>query len=60
MAKNQPFDYTTLKDGLETVGDLDEIGEAFIYEIVNSTPTAANVVSYAKIVREKAILRQAD
>ena len=58
-AKNQPFDYTTLKDALETAGDLDEIGgEAFIYEIVNSTPTAANVVSYAKIVREKAILRQ--
>jgi replicative DNA helicase len=58
-AKGQPFDFTTLKDALVTSGDLDSIGgESFIYELVNSTPTAANVASYATIVREKAILRQ--
>jgi replicative DNA helicase len=56
--KGQPFDFTTLTSALSD-SDLDEIGgQAFIYEIVNNTPTAANVASYATIVREKAILRK--
>lgn len=32
--------------------------EAYLYELVKDTPSAANVAAYAKIVREHAILRQ--
>jgi replicative DNA helicase len=56
--KAQPFDFTTLSSAL-SASDLESIGgQAFIYEIVNNTPTAANVASYATIVREKSILRK--
>ncbi|MGL4393141.1 MAG: replicative DNA helicase, partial [Fusobacteriaceae bacterium] len=33
-------------------------GDKTLYEIIEDTPTSANVVSYAKIVREKSILRK--
>ncbi len=57
--KNQPFDVLTIAETLKMTGELDELGgEAFLYEIVQNTPSAANVSSYAGIVREKAILRQ--
>lgn len=58
-ARQQPFDVLTIAETLKASGELDEIGgEAFLYEIVQNTPSAANVASYADIVREKAVLRQ--
>ncbi len=33
-------------------------GNSIVYEIIEEVPTAANILSYAKIVKEKAILRR--
>ena len=56
--KNEPTDLITLNSLLETKGELDQIGgSAYLSHIVDSIPTAANVASYAKFVREKSTLR---
>ncbi len=56
---NQPVDAITLTDALRTKGVLEQIGgPAYIAELADSVPTAANVAHYARIVREKAVLRQ--
>lgn len=38
--------------------DADEIIEKFIYELANTTPSTANIIAYADIVREKSVQRQ--
>ena len=56
--RNQPVDAITLTDALRTRGALEAIGgSAYIGELAAFVPTAANVAHYARIVREKAILR---
>lgn len=58
-SKNQPFDALTLSESLKQLGNLEDIGgEAVVFELANSTPSAANVVTYAEIVRDKSLLRQ--
>jgi replicative DNA helicase len=55
---NQPVDAITLTDALRTKGVLEQIGgPAYIAELADTVPTAANVSHYARIVREKAVLR---
>ena len=57
--KNVVVDPVTLSDQLKKNDTLEEVGGLeFIYEIANSVPTSANVVYHARIVREKAMLRQ--
>lgn len=57
--KQQPFDVLTISEGLKVKDELESIGgDAYLYSIVQRTPSAANVAAYADIVREKAILRQ--
>lgn len=34
------------------------VGEELLYEIISDVPTAANIIEYAKIVKEKATLRR--
>ena len=54
----QPIDSTLLMDRLNAAGDLEAIGgAAYLYEVLNSVPHAANAVYYAQIVRDKATLR---
>ncbi len=56
--EDQPFDPITLKEWLAGHGRLDEVGGlAYLGTLSNYTPTAANIAAYAKIVREKAVLR---
>ncbi len=56
---NEPADLVTVTTDLKTKGHLDEVGgAAYLSSIVDKVPTAANSASYARIVREKAILRQ--
>ncbi|MGH7934939.1 MAG: replicative DNA helicase [Candidatus Binataceae bacterium] len=56
--RNQPVDAITLSDTLRTKGALEAIGgPAYIAELAAGVPTAANVAHYARIVREKAVLR---
>lgn len=56
--KNEPVDALTLKNELASRGILDEVGgDVYLSDIVNSTITSSNAVTYGKIVREKALLR---
>ncbi|MGH7814004.1 MAG: replicative DNA helicase [Candidatus Binataceae bacterium] len=53
-----PIDAITLIDALRGKGVLEAIGgPAYIAELATVVPTAANAAHYARIVREKAILR---
>ena len=55
----QPIDFVTLKDKLEKQGTLEAAGGLeYLTELAARVPTAANVRAYARLVREKAILRQ--
>jgi replicative DNA helicase len=57
--KNQAVDLVTLTEELKKMKQLDEVGGAsYLATLMSSVPTAANVVYYAKIVEEKAILRK--
>ena len=56
---NRPIDPVTLVDELQTRGDYDEAGGGrYLAEILEVTPTAANMREYAKIVKDKATLRR--
>lgn len=57
--QNTAIDIITLTDALKSGGIIDSIGGAsYIAALADSVPTAANISYYAKIVREKAILRR--
>jgi len=54
-----PLDIVTVKSELERAGKLDEIGgPAYLAELLAGVPRAANVEHYARIVKEKDVLRQ--
>ncbi|PNY23029.1 Replicative DNA helicase [Streptococcus parauberis] len=56
--RNDAIDATTVRTILDDQGDLQNIGGlSYIVELVNSVPTSANAEYYAKIVSEKAMLR---
>lgn len=55
----KPIDIVTLKEQLTVRGTFDKTGGLpFILEIANFVPTTRNVVHYANIVKEKAVLRR--
>ena len=56
--RNEPVDLITLSDHLKAKGELETVGgSAYLAELASQVPTAANIAYYARIVREKAILR---
>ncbi|HGA3833854.1 TPA: replicative DNA helicase [Streptococcus agalactiae] len=56
--RNDAIDAATVRNFLDDQGDLQNIGGlGYIVELVNSVPTSANAEFYAKIVSEKAMLR---
>ncbi|HZP44829.1 MAG TPA: replicative DNA helicase [Candidatus Binataceae bacterium] len=56
--RSQPVDAITLSDALRSSGMLEAAGGAgYIAELAAIVPTAANIAHYARIVREKAVLR---
>lgn len=58
IASNEPADVVTTSEWLEKEGNLDQAGGlAYLGTLANNTPSTANILSYAKIVRERAILR---
>jgi replicative DNA helicase len=57
--RNEPADLITLTNILKNKKQLDAVGGmAYLASLVDNVPSAANVGHYAKIVKEKAILRQ--
>lgn len=58
-AKDQPFDAVTLGDWFDGQGLSDLVANgAYLVTLASTTPSAANIVAYAEIVRDKALLRQ--
>ncbi len=56
--QRQPCDVVTLSEHLENRAELGQAGGLeYLALLANDTPTAANVVAYAKILRERSILR---
>ncbi len=56
---NHPFDVITLSEHLNGIDELDSVGGlAYLGELAANTPSAANVQSYALIVRERSTMRQ--
>lgn len=59
MRNQSPIDLITLDQALRSRGVSDEVGGfAYLAELSNNTPNAINILAYADIVREKAILRE--
>jgi replicative DNA helicase len=57
--KSFPIDTITITEQLRMRGWLEDVGaESYIAELAENVATAGNVESYAKIVREKSVLRQ--
>lgn len=55
---NRPVDLVTLADELHRRGQVEDVGGyAYVGELWEAAPTAANACYYAGIVRDKAILR---
>ncbi|SEQ78002.1 replicative DNA helicase [Solimonas aquatica] len=55
---HKPCDFITLSEFLKARGQLEEAGGlAYLGMLANDTPSAANVMAYAEIVRERAVLR---
>ncbi|WBY49859.1 replicative DNA helicase [Latilactobacillus curvatus] len=57
--RGEGIDAVTLKSALDAQNQLEDIGGiGYLAELAEAVPTAANVVYYAKIVSEKAMLRR--
>jgi replicative DNA helicase len=56
--RNQPCDAVTISEHLESRSELTKIGGlGYLGNLVKDTPSAANVADYAKIIRDRAQLR---
>jgi len=56
--RHEPVDLVTLSDALRGRNELQDVGgAAYLAELAERVPTAANVAYYARIVKDKAILR---
>ena len=57
--RDEPADLITLTNELRKIDQLNSIGGAsYLASLIDSVPTAANIQYYARIVKEKAILRK--
>lgn len=57
--RNSPFDVLTLAESLKAVNQLEKAGgEIYLFELARNTPSAANIIAYAEIVRERSVLRR--
>jgi replicative DNA helicase len=59
IEQGDPCDVITVSERLGSHGQLEEVGGlAYLVSLSSDTPSAANILSYARIVRENSILRQ--
>lgn len=57
-AKSEPIDILSITSRLRERNKLDDIGgSAYLTSLINTVPTATHISNYAKIVRQKKILR---
>lgn len=59
IQRGRPADVITVYESTKNAGQEDEVG-GFVYlnELVDNTPSAANIHRYAEIIRDKSVLRQ--
>ncbi|MEQ8692199.1 MAG: replicative DNA helicase [Pseudomonadales bacterium] len=56
---DEPLDAVTVSEKLRSQGLLEKAGDVvYLAELAETTPGASNVLAYAKIVRERSIMRQ--
>jgi replicative DNA helicase len=61
LAEEQnPFDVITLSETLKKMGETNSMGNWLVYlgMLARDTPSAANIMSYVEIVRDRSVLRQ--
>ena len=52
--EDKPYDVLTIAEELKHLEKLDQAGgEAYLFELAHDTPSAANVMAYAAIVKKK-------
>lgn len=57
--RGEPADAITVADELTKRGEIQRIGgQAYLHQLIDSVPTAANAGYYAEIVQERAVLRR--
>ena len=57
--QDQPRDVVTVSEWLSQRGELDSVGNlAYLGQLAQETPSAANITAYADIVRERSVVRQ--
>ena len=57
--RGEPADAVTIADELTKRGEITKIGgAAYLHQLIQSVPTAANAGFYAEIVAERAVLRR--
>ena len=56
---NQPIDVITLSEKLDAMGELERVGGiGYLIEMHNNTPSAANIMSYARIIADRSMDRR--
>lgn len=59
LEQSKPLDVLTVSEALRELHELEQVGgEVYLFELSNNTPSAANIIAYADIVRERSVLRQ--
>jgi replicative DNA helicase len=57
--RGEAIDPVTLTEELRTSGELDSVGgPAYLAELIEAVPTAANIEYHAKIIKDRGLLRQ--
>jgi replicative DNA helicase len=57
--RREPFDAVTISEYLESRAEIAEAGGlAYLGSLVRDTPSAANVADYARIIRDRGLLRE--
>lgn len=57
--RGEPIDLLTVVNRLKEKGLVEEVGgNSYLTELINSIPSASNILNYAKIVQRKRILRE--
>lgn len=59
LEKGKPIDLITLSESLEKKGKLENVGGfSYLAEISKNTPSTSNIYEYAKIIRERGLIRE--
>ena len=56
--EGKPFDWIVISEHLKSIGKSEDHTSSYLGMLATNTPSAANILGYAGIVRDKSILRQ--